>query len=354
MPAKPVMMASVELPQKSPLGDVVLARGVAEYPLTALAAKWRDMLKTVPLNQVVLYKVIVEVQQATSDGDWTKAKTRVVQNPPMLDEKGDPIKIPDIPDFDGTNTQEVRDARDAVVALWQQILQPTYRPVWQADTKLWGEPAMPMMARPVAPAGDDESPSALAGVAFFDDSTMTVGTSYRYRIQLVVINPLLTYDEAVAEDKVADAREKFLTSEPSQWSDPVSVERDVHFFVTGANVMTSKMSVTVYARKWGQWVKKKFDVQRGEPIGGVEKVTLVDPLGQGQTRKSVDVDFSTGAIALRLDFKKALLRAGFTTNTQEMLYLDNDGKLQSRLKVWDNDSPLRKRLAGAAKRVAGD
>jgi len=360
LPKKPVMMASVELPQRSPLEDVVLARGVGTYPLAELVSKWRAMLKTVPLNQVVPCKVIVEVQQAPPDGDWSKAKTRVVQTPPMLDEKSEPIKMPTIPDFNGTNTQEVRDARDAIMALSQQILQPTYRLVWNAAMKQWVNPQLPMspiqaasaVVPPVAPAAETAIPEAQTGIAFFDDSTMTVGTSFRYRIQLVVINPMLTYDEAVAEDKVAEARKKFVTSPPSEWSDPVSVGREVHFFVTGANVMTSRMSVTVYARKWGQWVKKKFDVQRGEPIGGVEKVTLVDPMDQ--SRKSVDVDFSTGAIALRLDFKKSLLRPGFTTNTQEMLYLDSEGKLRSRLKTWDDDSPLRKRLEVAVKRVAGN
>ncbi len=362
VPEKPVMMASVELPQKSPLEDVVLARGVGIYPLTALGAKWRGMLKTTTgtLNPVVPYKVIVQVQQAPPDGDWAKAETKVVQTPPMLNEKGDPIEVPTIPDFDGTNTQEVRDAREAVRALAQQILQPIYRPVWQANLKQWGNPKLPMSpvsdapaaAPTVAPTAEVPTPEVQVGIAFYDDSTMTLGTRFRYRIQLVVINPLLTYDEAVAEDKVAGARKKFVTSKPSEWSDSVSVGREVHFFVTGANVMASKMSVTVYARKWGQWVKKKFNVQRGEPIGGVEKVALVDPMGQG--RKYVEVDFSTGAIALRLDFKKSLLRAMFTTNTQEMLYLDSDGKLRSRLKTWDDDSPLRERLEKAAKQAAGD
>jgi len=365
-PVKPVMMASVELPNKTPLGDVVLARGVSGYPLAELLAKWRSMLKkAVPLNHVVPYKVIVEVQQAPPDGDWAKAKTAVVQTPPLLDPKGNPMELPAIPDFDGTNIQEVRDARDAVLRLWQQILQPRYQPVWRAAMKQWVEPELPMTpvpAVPALPAATDASAASPvaavaqeqgpARIAFFDDSTMTVGSTCRYRIRLVAINPLLTYDEAVAEENVAEAREKFLTSKPSQWSDPVSVRREVHFFVTGANVMSNKMSVTVYARKWGQWVKKSFDIQPGQPIGGVERVDLVDPLSQG--RKSVDVDFSTGATALRLDFKKSLLRQSFTTTTSEMLYLDAAGKLKSRLKIWDDNRPLRKQLEKAVKQAAGD
>ncbi len=360
VPVRPKIMASVELPNKLPPGDVILVRGVSGYPLADLTAKWQQMIgKTAALSQVVPYKVIVEVQQAPSDGDWSKAETRVVQIPPMLDAQGDPIKTLAIPDFDGSNITEVRSARDAVAGRRTNILRPTYRPVWRADLRQWIEPELPMEAAPLMPAptggavvGAAPVPQGPMPIAFFDDSTMAIGASYRYRVRLVVLNPLLTYDGAVAAENLAEARKKFITSKPSQWSTPIRLTREVHFFVTGANVMASKMSVTVYARKWGQWVEKKFNVQPGEPIGGVQNVSLVNPLKT--ERQSVEVDFSTGAIALRLDFKKSLLRPGFRSTTSEMIYLDEDGKLKSRLKTWDDDSRLRKRLKEAVKQAASE
>jgi len=341
-PAKPVMMGSIELPKKTPLGDVVLAGGLSGYPLDALGATWKDMLKAVPFQSVVPYKLIVEVQQAPADGDWSKAKTVLVQTAP-LDATGKPIALPEIPDFDGKNVTEVRKARDAVLAMQQQILQPNYLPVWRADQKQWVQPELP--AQPQLP-----TQPAQATIAFFDDGTMTIGPSYRYRVQLVVVNPLLTYDEAVAKDRQAEARQKFLTSKPSQWSDPVSVHREVYFFITGVNPLANKMTVTVYARQWGQWVAKSFDVQVGEFVGGVEKVDLMDPMGRG--KKSAEVDFSTGCVAVRLDFKKMLSRKGFNFRTCEMLYVDAEGRLQSRLKAWDDGSDRRKELQEAVRKAA--
>jgi len=340
-PAKPVMMGSIELPKKTPLGDVVLAGGLSGYPLEALGATWKETFKggAVTFESVVPYKLIVEVQQAPAGGDWSKAKTVLVQTTP-LDANGKPIALPEIPDFDGKNVIDVRKARDAVLATQQQILQPSYLSVWRADQKQWVQPELP---GPPAEQGQ-------ATISFFDDSTMTIGPTYRYRVQLVVVNPLLTYDEAVAKDRQAEARQKFLTSKPSEWSDPVSVHREVYFFITGVNPLANKMTVTVYARQWGQWVAKSFDVQVGEFVGGVEKVDLMDPMGRG--KKSAEVDFSTGCVAVRLDFKKMLSRKGFNFRTCEMLYVDAEGRLQSRLKAWDDGSDRRKELQEAVRKAA--
>jgi hypothetical protein len=355
-PAKPVMMGSIELPKKTPLGDVVLAGGLSGYPLEALGATWRDILKVVPFEKVVPYKLIVEVQQAPADGDWSKAKAVLVQTAP-LDAAGKPVAPPEIPDFNGKNVADVRKARDAVAvpAMQQQILQPSYLPVWRADQKQWVQPELP--AQPQLP-----TQPAQAAIAFFDDGTMTIGPSYRYRVQLVVVNPLLTYDDAVAKERQADARQKFLTSKPGQWSDPVSVRREVSFFITGATSMpnitgasapVNKVTVTVYARQWGQCVEKKFDVQLGEFIGGVEKVDLVDPMATADKRKkSAEVDFSTGCVPVRLDLKKTLLRGSAKIQTCEMLYLDAEGRLQSRLKVWDDASDHHKELEEAVRKAA--
>ncbi len=340
-PAKPVVDGSIELPKKTPLMDVALAGGLSGYPLEALGTTWKKMLKAVPFEVVVPYKVIVEVQQAPADGDWSKAKTAIIQTA-ALDAAGKPVALPEIPDFDGKNFEKVREARKTILAMQQQILQPSYLPVWHAAQKQWVQPELP-----VAAAQPDQ-----ATIGFFDDGTMTIGPSFRYRVQLVVVNPLLTYDEAVAKERQADARQKFLTSKPSQWSDPVSVRREVYFFITGANPLANKMTVTVYARQWGQWVSKTFDVQVGEFIGGLERVDLIDPMGKG--KKSAEVDFSTGCVAVRQDFRKMLSRRGFNLRTSEMLYLDAEGRLQSTLKAWDDASDRRKELEQAVRKAAGE
>jgi len=346
-PAKPVVISSIELPNRLPPTDVVLARGLSSYPLEALGTAWKELLKTVPFEKVVPYKVIVEVQEAPPDGDWSKAKTTLIEAAP-LDAAGKPITLPEIPDPDGKNIKEVREARDAVAKPDKQlqILQPSYLPVWNANQKQWVQPALPTPPAATTQPGQPEK----ATIVFFDDTTMTIGPSYRYRVRLVVVNPLLTYDEALAKERQAEARQKFLTSKPSQWSDLVSAGREVHLFITGANPLANKMTVTVYARQWGQWVSKRFDVQVGEFIGGVEKVDLIDPMGKG--KKSAEVDFSTGCVAVRLDFNKMLSRRGFKLRTSEMLYLDAEGRLQSRLKALDDASDLRKELEQAVRNAA--
>jgi hypothetical protein len=351
-PAKPVMMSSIELPNRLPLADVVLARGLSGYPLEALAATWKKMLKAVPFENVVPYKLIVEVQQAPADGDWSKAKSVLVETA-LMDAAGKPIAMPGIPDFDDKNIAEVRKARDAVLAMQQQILQPSYLPVWRADLQQWVQPELPALPEAsTQPAGQTQ-----ATVAFFDDATRAIGSAYRYRVQLVVVNPLLTYPEALPKDRQDEARRKFLTSKPSQWSEPVSAHREVYFFLTGANSLATKMNmtVTVYARQWGQWTSKLFEVLPGEVIGGVEKVDLLDPMDKGKGRKSAEVDFSTGCVVLRLDFNKMLSRKGIgfgQTKTPELMYMDAQGKLQSRVKAWDDTSELRKELAEAVRKAA--
>ena len=348
VPAKPVVTASIELPKRTPSADVVLARGTSSYPLVALTGAWKPLLKTVTFESVVPYKVIVEVQQAPADGDWSKAEAALVQTV-SLDANGKQIAPPEIPDFDVKNVAEVRKARDTVArdAVQQQILQPLYLPVWSADQKQWLQPAKSVQA--TQPAGQDQ-----AAISFLDDKTMTIGSSCRYRVQLVVVNPLLTYEDAMATDSQTEARQKFLTSNPSQWSDPVSVRREVHFFITGANPNAGKMVVTVYARRWGQWVSKSFEVQMGDSMGGVEKVDLIDPMATGRTKKSVEVDFSTGCVAVRLDFKKIMSRRGFSYKTYEMLYVASEGGLQSRLKVWDDSDEYHKELQDAVRKAASE
>lgn len=364
-PAKPMMMSSIELPNRSPLADVVLARGLSGYPLEALAATWKKMLKdAVPFENVVPYKVIVEVQQAPADGDWTKAKSVLVETAP-LDAAGKPVAMPAIPDVDDKNSVEVRKARDAVLAMQQQILQPSYLPVWRADLKQWVQPELP--ARPEGSTLPDATTrpeattrptgQAQATIAFFDDATRAIGAAYRYRTQLVVVNPLLTYDDVVAKERKAEARQKFLTSKPSPWSDPVSAHRDVYFFLTRVNPLATKMNmtVTVYARQWGQWTSKSFEVLQGEVIGGVEKVDLLDPTDNDKSRKSAEVDFSTGCIVVRLDFNKMLSRRGIglgQNKTAELMYMDAQGKLQSRVKAWDDASDLRKELEEAVRNAS--
>jgi hypothetical protein len=124
----------------------------------------------------------------------------------------------------------------------------------------------------------------------------------------------------------------------------------VYFFLTGANTLGKRsMTVTVYARHWGQWVSKNFEVQVGESIGGVESVEIIDP-DEPSKKKLVDVDFSTGCVVMRQEFKKVLSRTGFVRTSSELLCADSEGAIHSRIKAWDDASEKRKELEEAARR----
>jgi len=185
-------------------------------------------------------------------------------------------------------------------------------------------------------------------VWFHDETTPKPGVPARYRVKLVFVSPLLTYKEAVANKD--EAAVKTVSTKFSKWSDPSSATRDVQFFVTGSAVTTGQVSVTIFARKWGQVVSSTFRVTPGEMIGGRELVQVRNP--QGGTSK-VEVDFSTGAIPLRLEFAKTLMRRGMQVKTAEMVYMDKDGAVRTRVKALDESDDERKKLAQEAKQAAG-
>jgi len=184
---------------------------------------------------------------------------------------------------------------------------------------------------------------------WFHDETMKVSRRYRYRIKLKFVNPILTYDKVVSDEHLAEARRTYIETEESEWSEPVSVDRKVHFFLTGASATTGQMTVTIFANKWGQTVMRTFGLRAGEPIGDLAGIKVRSPK-TGQM-EPVEVDFSTGAVSLRFHFGVKWLRGSFQVTTAKMLYLDSEGRLQARIQARDNGNPLRRKLVEEAKRA---
>jgi hypothetical protein len=74
-------------------------------------------------------------------------------------------------------------------------------------------------------------------------------------------------------------------------------------------------------------------------------VKLPDPFGKGQTRP-VEVDFGTGAVAVRTEFAKTLVReGGIRVRTSELIYVDKDGRLRNRIQAVDDQDELARKLA---------
>jgi len=160
-------------------------------------------------------------------------------------------------------------------------------------------------------------------LVWLHDMSPEPGKTYRYRLRVKFVNPLLTYANSVTREP--DARQPYVFSPYSDWSEPVHVPRLTEFFVTGAS--SDSVRVAVFTRSFGQEVKEDFTVAPGELIGGVKTKQLTHP-ARGQS-ESVAVNFQTRAVAVGVDLNKAALGGAGVRSAVELLYLDEDGAMQS-------------------------
>jgi len=184
---------------------------------------------------------------------------------------------------------------------------------------------------------------------WFHDTSLEPMKVYQYRVRLALVSPLVTY--SVDVDNPDDAKPAIMRTPFSEWSNPISVAQDTEFFVTGHSTQQGIAYVTVFARQLGQWVKsKKFRVAEGEMIGKKAKAKLVNPEDGSVVRR--EVDFSTGAVVVGLDFNKTIRKkSGITVSTVEMYYLDADGKLKSRVRATDEKSARYEQLKQETERA---
>jgi hypothetical protein len=105
----------------------------------------------------------------------------------------------------------------------------------------------------------------------------------------------------------------------------------------------NKLQVTVFTQKMGQTVRKTFDVEAGMAIGGPAMVPVA-MAGNAPT----SVDFSTGCVAVALDMERKFIRrsggsgiapGSLEVTTAAMVYLDEKGRLRTRILAEDENSP---------------
>lgn len=181
-------------------------------------------------------------------------------------------------------------------------------------------------------------------LVWFHDKPLDTTRAYRYRVRLVLLNPLLGSPSKVLQS-AADNTVVSIVTPPSEWSRPVRVFKGMEFFVTGANSALKMVNVSVFAHCLGQRVRHTFKVEIGRSIGeGKIKVPVVNPLNEKLVL--VETDFETGAAAVAFDFAKRYLKEGLSkeTTTTQVLYLDEKGNLRSKILAGDEESPLNKRL----------
>ena len=203
------------------------------------------------------------------------------------------------------------------------------------------ESAEQVPAPEVTPVGSLEQQKTAGKIlAWFHDTSLVPLRTYQYRVRVKLVNPLLTYDKVAKTP--ADAEQVSLVSPWSQWSDPFSVQQAAEFFVTGFNTYNRTVRVRAFARSLGQIVRKDFNVSQGWSIGARAVVAVTNP-ADGQPIE-VPVDFSTGAIAVAIDFEKLTRTPSITRKTVELLYLDENGTLRKRTLAGDEASARYRQL----------
>jgi len=184
---------------------------------------------------------------------------------------------------------------------------------------------IPAPQQPVVPDIRQQMTNGNVLVWFHDDSLQSTKV-YRYRLAIKFLNPLLGFDNVVEEPAFAAAPS--ITSQFSDWSDPVEVPKPTEFFLTGSMESQGRVTVTVFTRSTGQQVKKQFTVVPGQAIGEIKEIQLTNP-ADGTVSK-IPVSFATGAIAVEVNFDRV---DALGRKAVEMLYLDEKGVLRTKADV---------------------
>ncbi|MDP6544210.1 MAG: hypothetical protein QGH60_09485 [Phycisphaerae bacterium] len=336
--------------------DKLVFRGQAEFPLGALLKAWNKVFRGSAMDEVLATAVAVEIEkrEVLSDGTFGPV-TRVarVQIPIKAGETAVPAPDVVIPQYTGENADAVR---KAILEFSQKtqarILRPDYWNVWAQVQGVWrwAKPWIKAEEKPapVAPAG--AAPAAGAGAApavavgniddgttelWFHDTDVVVQREYSYRMRIVFVSPLYTYDNVVYKGSPKDALVKAINSKWSEWVQAEAIPRTTQYFVTSVQGMAGmggkqRLYCTVFTRSLGQVVSHRFAVSPGHIIGGKQDKQIRNPsTGKSELRS---VDFSTNATAIYIDFSKKITRLGRPDETRELTCLER-GKLVSHIQV---------------------
>jgi len=241
------------------------------------------------------------------------------------------------------------------------VRQPIRKPEETIEYEDPGEPT------PVPPLQDQIKEGTVV-VWFHQDTELESRKEYQFRLRLEFLNPLYMREQEV--ENIADARVISLLSPFSGWSAPVSVPQATDFYLAGAMAQDRYVRVNVFAFCFGERVSHTFKVYEGQPVGEKVVVKVPNPAlrsrqAQGARPRAAggetkpppavvekEVDFSTGSVAVELDFDKAYDRPGLGPGrTVEMLYMDYRGRLLRRTLAVDQVDKRHRRLRGEVKRA---
>jgi hypothetical protein len=110
------------------------------------------------------------------------------------------------------------------------------------------------------------------------DDTVEPGKSYRYRIRVVMKNPVFKITQAVADAKLAQVMELPADKNAawSEWSRPVVVERGVDMFLAGVGRNNESVRFDIYRWQDGRVNKQTYTATPGDVLGSLDAKSKVD------------------------------------------------------------------------------
>ncbi len=163
------------------------------------------------------------------------------------------------------------------------------------------------------------------------------GMTYQYRVRVKLYNRFCAVPQDLAD--ATDATKVFVAGDWSEPTEPIYIEPDTRFFVTGGNAFEDAgAKATIF--KWfeGEWVSHTFPLETGNRISGTarEAVRVVDGIADRPP-----IDFDTGATVVDIDYdymfrpKKDRKKGRFTIEspreTISVVYVDPSGELRQRI-----------------------
>jgi hypothetical protein len=317
----PVVLVRRELSRQgeTPVTKIV-AHVVMDYPWNLLKGRWSKLLESAQAAiGMIVTDVEIESRVLKADGSSADREVLLVS----ADEPG--RDMPTLPEFAGGNAGEIAEVINDLRANWSElILRPGYWPVYDTRSRQWG-------------AWTDQLPDALqeadqAHLAWRHDESVMAERLYSYRYRVVFINPIFASLLDAGTDHPEAAGVKFLRSDWSPWSEPASVLASTTFFMR-SSAPQGFVRVTIFADAMGRTVDEDFRVDVGQTIGGVRPAEVPNPIGGAPI--TTDVDYDTGAVLVGLEDDKPVFTGRLLRTSVEMIYLDSQGQLRSRILLYD-------------------
>jgi hypothetical protein len=162
------------------------------------------------------------------------------------------------------------------------------------------------------------------------DPGLSEQTDYRYRLRLVLLNPLLTHERFVKDKQ--DAETATVLTPWSDWSEASSAPRATEFYAVSASppfgARPGHMRVEVFTMCLGQRVRARYRLSEGEAIGQAEATHVVNPANGEVIQRSCD--FDTGAVTVEFDFTREVRKGPIARTTPVLLYVDAQGRLRTQ------------------------